>query len=239
MAMLRLAAPSPLQLMAAGCALGLCACSAGSSAAPFSLDGGLHGDPLDRDGDGLCDASEIELGTNPMLADTDGDGLPDALEAIAGSDPENPAEPSPDRVAHLSVESGSLELLLDSSVEGQGVGAQGELVARNALDAKSRRASDYYRGSVAVAGIPPDNVRNVSLDQPRFGMVLGRVRLRYRLEFSVEPGTKLPCALGLPFDYVTRDNSGQVLARESGLLIVSESATMPTAAEICRPVACI
>jgi len=115
----------------------------------------------------------------------------------------------------------------------------GELVARNALDAHARRASDYFRGSVAVAGIPPDNVRDVDAEQPRFGMVFGRVRLRYRLQFAVDAGSSFPCAVGLPFDYVTRDSTGQLLARESALLIVSDTDAKPTAAAICRPVACI
>jgi len=35
---------------------------------------------IDTDGDGLTDGQEVELGTNPLLADTDGDGLDDALE---------------------------------------------------------------------------------------------------------------------------------------------------------------
>jgi len=229
---------SGLQLMAAASLL-LTACGAAERAAPFSLDGGDHGDAFDRDGDGLCDASEMELGTNPLVADTDADGLPDALEAIAGSDPQNPNEPSPDRIAYLSAEHGGLDFLLDSTVEAQGVAAVGELIARNALDAKSRRASDFYRGSIAVTGIPPDNVRNVDPEQARFGTILGRVRLRYRLQFAVDAGSKLSCALGLPFDYVTRDTTGQLLARESALLLVSEYAEVPTAAAICRPVACI
>ena len=236
--MRRPAALPALQLMAAACSLCM-ACDAGNPSAPYSLDGGEHGDPYDRDGDGLCDDSEIELGTQPTIADTDGDGFPDALEAIAGSDPQSRNEPSPDRIAHLSVEHGSLELLLDSAVEGDGQGASGELLARNALDAKSRRASDYFRGAVAVAGIPPDNVRGVDPDGARFGMVIGSVRLRYRLQFTVDADAKFPCALGFPFDYVTRDNTGRVLARESALLIVSERAATPTAAEMCRPVACI
>ena len=226
-----------LQLLAAAAAT-LAACSGGGREDPSDSDAGERR-ASDRDGDGLCDASEVELGTNVQVADTDGDGLPDALEAIAGFDPQNPNEPSPDHIAHLSVEHGSLDFLLDSTVEAQGVAAVGELIARNALDAKSRRATDFYLGSVAVTGIPPDNVRNVDPDQARFGMILGRVRLRYRLQFAVDPGTKLPCAVGLPFDYVTRDSTGQLLARESALLIVSEHADAPTAAPICRPVPCI
>jgi hypothetical protein len=35
---------------------------------------------LDSDGDGICDALELELGTDPQKPDTDGDGLSDAQE---------------------------------------------------------------------------------------------------------------------------------------------------------------
>ena len=36
----------------------------------------------DSDGDGLMDATELRLGTNPFSADTDGDGLPDSFEVF-------------------------------------------------------------------------------------------------------------------------------------------------------------
>ena len=45
---------------------------------------------LDSDGDGICDADELLLGTNPYLADSDGDGYPDGLELALGSDPLDP-----------------------------------------------------------------------------------------------------------------------------------------------------
>ncbi|WP_408890221.1 Ig-like domain-containing protein [Myxococcus faecalis] len=42
----------------------------------------------DSDGDGLTDAEELALGTDPNHADTDGDGLPDGIEVkVAGTDP--------------------------------------------------------------------------------------------------------------------------------------------------------
>jgi hypothetical protein len=34
---------------------------------------------MDSDGDGLSDAQEWELGSNPLLADTDGDGAADGI----------------------------------------------------------------------------------------------------------------------------------------------------------------
>ncbi len=45
---------------------------------------------LDSDGDGICDADERILGTNPFLMDSDGDGYPDGLELALGSDPLDP-----------------------------------------------------------------------------------------------------------------------------------------------------
>ncbi len=44
-------------------------------------------DTTDTDGDGIYDALEKELGTDPAKADTDGDGLPDYLEVEIGTDP--------------------------------------------------------------------------------------------------------------------------------------------------------
>lgn len=45
----------------------------------------------DADGDGLTNAQEIALGTNPHALDTDGDGFSDGDEVAFGSAPTNPA----------------------------------------------------------------------------------------------------------------------------------------------------
>ncbi|MCD4761204.1 fibronectin type III domain-containing protein [bacterium] len=45
---------------------------------------------MDRDNDGLSDAYEKDLGTDPTNADTDGDGYPDKLEIDNGYDPKGP-----------------------------------------------------------------------------------------------------------------------------------------------------
>jgi hypothetical protein len=44
----------------------------------------------DDDDDGLNDAEEASLGTDPLLADTDGDGFGDGAEVAAGTDPLDP-----------------------------------------------------------------------------------------------------------------------------------------------------
>jgi hypothetical protein len=45
----------------------------------------------DTDGDGLFDGPELAVGTDPTLYDTDGDGFGDNQEAMGGSDPNDPA----------------------------------------------------------------------------------------------------------------------------------------------------
>ena len=72
--------------------------------ATISLLGGLLGLTLgcapsavdlpseDQDGDGLLDAEEEELGTDPLNADSDGDGFNDLDELNEGTDPNDAAE---------------------------------------------------------------------------------------------------------------------------------------------------
>jgi large repetitive protein len=46
----------------------------------------------DDDGDGLTNALEIAIGTDPLNPDTDGDGMPDGWEVFYGLNPLNPAD---------------------------------------------------------------------------------------------------------------------------------------------------
>jgi len=57
----------------------------GTADAAGETDTGLGG--ADEDDDGLSDAEEAELGTDPQVADTDGDGYRDYDEVLEGSDP--------------------------------------------------------------------------------------------------------------------------------------------------------
>jgi gliding motility-associated-like protein len=49
----------------------------------------------DCDGDGLTNAVEDSLGTNPWDVDTDGDGISDGDEVTGGSNPLDPCDPTP------------------------------------------------------------------------------------------------------------------------------------------------
>ena len=46
---------------------------------------------LDSDGDGLCDTTEDEFGTDPERRDSDGDGMPDLIELGNGFDATDPS----------------------------------------------------------------------------------------------------------------------------------------------------
>ncbi|MBI2896882.1 MAG: hypothetical protein HYY06_25210 [Deltaproteobacteria bacterium] len=59
-------------------------------------DGQLDAFDTDSDNDGLPDADEVRLGTNPGWADTDSDGFVDPVEVIAGTDPTDPDSRIPD-----------------------------------------------------------------------------------------------------------------------------------------------
>jgi hypothetical protein len=50
----------------------------------------MAGTPDDTDGDGLSNALEAILGTNPNLFDSDGDGFSDGMEYLYGTNPNDP-----------------------------------------------------------------------------------------------------------------------------------------------------
>lgn len=53
------------------------------------VNGGPCAPPVDTDGDGLTDAEELALGTDPLVSDTDGGGVNDGDEVANGTDPTN------------------------------------------------------------------------------------------------------------------------------------------------------
>lgn len=72
------------------CALLLLAASGCDGKVGGGADAGGDAGQRDSDGDGLTDAEEEALGTDPNNADSDGDGIPDGDENQNGTDPNNP-----------------------------------------------------------------------------------------------------------------------------------------------------
>jgi hypothetical protein len=75
--------PTPIEVLDGN----LAAIPVGTVAGQVNIQGGQA---VDSDEDGLSDADEISLGTDPHNPDTDGDGYSDGVEVNAGSDPKEP-----------------------------------------------------------------------------------------------------------------------------------------------------
>jgi gliding motility-associated-like protein len=101
----------------------------------------LPGCQVDTDGDGLFDAQEATLGTDPTNPDTDGDGFTDGTEVGNGTDPLDPCDPddsSPDCGYGIYVPTGF-------SPNGTGDGANEKLILFVGQDIQSFVFSIYDR----------------------------------------------------------------------------------------------
>jgi hypothetical protein len=225
-----------LQLTAAACAQPAPDAPAASKDVPVPAPTARNDD---RDQDGLCDSTEERTRTNPDLLDTDADGFPDAVEVLANYNPTDPSTPGPDQLGYLLGQPGRmLDLELRSTIEGNGQGATGQFMARNAFDAYGLRASDFFVSALAVGAVPPDNVRGMSAGEERFASVLGKTRLTFRLHFEFAGDVMLKCVAALPFVYSIKSDTGGYMGSRDYLLVVlpNDSAVKPE--DFCRPVAC-
>jgi hypothetical protein len=231
------------------CALALLALSGcGSDAAPRSVaepglrpgaqDAGLP--VLDSDEDGLCDATEVELGTDPLALDTDGDSLPDIIELVAGREPSVPGDPAPELLVQLKGERGaSAALEARFTVEGDGEGLSGWFAALGTLYRDGDSADAYFDGAAALQAAPLDAARSIEQDAALFEGVLGRTRLSFLLRFSYRGEADRDCARAYPFRYAIKADSGDTRAEQSFLLVIGAAgATQLEADAFCLPASC-
>lgn len=73
---------------------------------------------MDADGDGLTNAQELALGTDPLNWDTNGDGLSDGLDVLLGYDPKNMDLDSDGMTNALEIAMGLNPFLADSDGDG-------------------------------------------------------------------------------------------------------------------------
>ncbi len=194
-----------------------------------SLDAAISGyvdrlsDPNeDRDNDGVCNGTELTLGSDPDRADTDRDGIPDYTEINANFPLTNPSIPGSDQVAYLHADAyTTIDFVVRMTVYGSGLGYTGEFRPFEAFDARGLTARDFYLGAEAIGGEPTDNVRGVQADAERFESVLGKTRVSFQLHFGIGTVKVAGCTIGYPFEYRLKDDNGRFTASRDYLLIVS------------------
>ena len=211
--------------------------ASGESPAANSGRGGSLFDPdADRDHDGVCDGTEKGFASDPDRADSDQDGLPDFTEVVARYNLTNPNSPAPDQVGFLAgVPQAALDLPVRMTVDGSGQGYTGEFRERDALDAHGLTAKSFYEGAVAQGGEPPDNIRGVLVDSERFGSVIGRTRLSFKLRFRVSTNKLADCTIGYPFEYRIKGDNEKIVASRDYLLVVTPQTEDGARAKFCVP----
>jgi hypothetical protein len=221
------------------------ACSGGESrsAQPdknFARDAAPPDTVLDQDGDGLCDGSEHDFGTDPRVADSDGDGLPDLIELANGFDPVDRADPGVDQVAYLQAKLGAAtDFPVRTTFDGTGEGVSGYFDAIASIYSDGSTAQDFYRGTSAVSADPVDSVRSIEHDSARFAAVLGHTRLGFILNFQYMQGVPdVDCARAYPFRYSLKTDNGDVQSDRLFLLVVAPGAGGTADLEFCLPGGC-
>jgi hypothetical protein len=209
----------------------------GSPADADASDGALV---FDRDGDGLCDGTEAEFGTDPKQSDTDGDGIPDLVELGNGFDATDSTQPAADQIAHLLANpSSTLDFPVRVTIEGDGGGVSGHFADLGSFYSDGSSARDYFRDALAVSADPLDGVRRIDADAASFRSVLGRTRLEFNLRFVYAPADALPCTRAYPFGYNLESDSGDVVSEAMFLLVVSpESEQDASSMDYCLPTEC-
>ncbi|HEX7481559.1 MAG TPA: thrombospondin type 3 repeat-containing protein [Polyangiales bacterium] len=236
----------------------LCICACGTPApplivTPIETDGGARGargapsdaskaPAADRDHDGVCDATELMLGSNPDAADSDNDGFPDFVEVSNGFDPTDPSLPGPDQVGYLAAasKSSSYDFDVRSTVDSSGEGQTGFFDAYPTVDPHQLTANDFFVSGIAVDAQPPDNVRGIVAASERFTSVTGHTRLGFRLHFDYHVDVQFDCAEGFAFSYAVKSDLGKQAGQRDYLLVVTAKGSMQlTTADYCLPATCL
>jgi hypothetical protein len=195
----------------------------------------------DTDGDGLCDFTEEEFGTDADAVDSDGEGLPDLTELINGFDPTDPEDPLGDQLGYLDARrGGDMEFPVRATVHGDGQGVSGYFQPLAAVYADGLSAADFFAGATAVSAYPVDGVRGINESSAHFADVLGRTRLAFSLRFAYpfdELGM-LDCVRSYPFRYAIKSDDGETRAERLYLLIVVPEGSAATGDEHCLPNSC-
>ncbi len=178
-------------------------------------------DMQDTDGDGLCDATEVEWGTDPFAADSDLDGLTDRAERDFGYAPLLPDSPPRDQLVFMQESAGSTaQLPVEVIVRGRGetyTGGFQALLITNRLDYD---ANTFLELAHAVGANPMENVFEVRPLEQRFVGVFGRTQLTYEIRFAFGSSTPRECVTAFPFRYQIKRDDGRTVGFGRYLLVL-------------------
>lgn len=195
-------------------------------AGPIFLDGAMP--RMDSDGDGFCDATELERGTDPNNPDTDSDGYPDLVEFYIGSDPTLATEPLREHVNVLRQSEGAtVQVPLEVLVRGNGERFNGAFEGLRAFYQDGFDASVFYAESVASYGVPEGNVDERSESEELFRGVRGETLLGFEVRFAYDPSGLTTCIRAYPYRYNVKREDGVFVASQRRTLLV-----MPPAVRI-------
>jgi hypothetical protein len=196
--------------------------------------------PQDTDGDGLCDRTERQFGTDFEAGDSDADELPDLIEVGNGLDATSPDDPAEDQVAYLVGKPGSgLEFPVRMTVQGDGQALSGSFEVIPSIYADGTTAQDFFHGTMATAADPVDGVRSVQPDSARFAGVLGRTRLSFALRFEYpDDAAALECGRAYPLRYALKSDDGMTVAERLFLLVVAPEVEPNMKRQYCLPSRC-
>lgn len=193
-------------------------------------------EPIDTDGDGLCDETELSWGTDPTLPDTDGDGLTDRAERDFGFSPLEPGSPERDELVFLTeTEAAATQLGIERLVRGEGQTFTAAFESLPVVDPIDIEAFDFLESSQAVGAVPMENVFEVRPEAGQIVGVFGRTQLVYEVRFAF--GTNIPrsCARAYPFRYQIKRDDGVLVYLSRFLLVILPRGERLDTADWCVP----
>ena len=195
-------------------------------------DGGTRDD---YDGDGLCNQTESERGTDPFSADTDGDGIPDGPEVILGFDPVSAESPGRERTQLLRESTaGTLDVLIERELFADGQDLDASFSATPVSDDAGQDADTFFRGATAAFATPAANY--ASIDNQSVRGVTGRIFVGYELRFEYEDALVRGCVRAYPYRYTIKRSDAVIVGVETRVLVViPPGENLNTAAWCVRP----
>jgi len=193
-------------------------------------------DTRDSDGDGLCDATEIAWGTDPLAVDSDLDGLTDRAERDFGYAPLLPDSPERSLLVFMNENDASTaQLPVEGIVRGEGESFTGGFQALPIANRLDYDADTFLELAQAVGANPMGNVFEVRAEEQRFVGVFGRTQLTFEVRFAFGSATPRGCVTAFPFRYQIKREDGRTVAYGRYLLVVLPDGERLDTAEWCVP----